>query len=289
MIGAALAAGALAAGAAGAWSAFVAPYRLRLTRVHAPVRDLPPALEGYRIAVLADLHHWPWVARGHVARAVRLANGAEPDLVALLGDYSVSWETMLRRTSGWLYERALAQLAPHVQSLRARDGVVAVLGNHDHYAGVERTIGWLDAVGARLLRNSGTVVRRAGAELVVGGVDDWFEGTVDPWGGCRGLPDDAPTVVLSHVPDGILELHPERRVDLVLSGHTHGGQYVVPGWGAPVTFSRVATRRHPAGWVPNARAPLFVSRGVGVQAPGRLFAGPEVVVVTLTSGSSLSN
>ena len=71
----------------------------------------------------------------------------------------------------------------------------------------------------------------------------------------------------------------------VLSGHTHGGQYVVPGWGAPVTFSQVATRRHPAGWVPNARAPLFVSRGVGVQAPGRLFAGPEVVVVTLTSTS----
>ena len=112
-------------------------------------------------------------------------------------------------------------------------------------------------------------------------MDDWFEGDVDPYGGCRALPADAPTVVLSHVPDGVLELDPSRRVDLVLSGHTHGGQFVVPGWGAPVTFSKVATRRCPAGWVPNDRAPLYVSRGVGVQMPGRINAPPEVSIVEL--------
>jgi predicted MPP superfamily phosphohydrolase len=272
---------AIAAGAAGAWSALVAPYRLRLTRVTAPIAGLPESLHGYRIAVLADLHHWPWVARGHQWRAVRLANDTTPDLVVLLGDFSVSFERRWRGVSAWLYERALAQLAPPLRTLAARDGVLAVLGNHDYYAGIERTIAWLPTIGARLLRNTGTVVRRGDARLVVGGVDDWFEGTVDPWGGCRDLPDDAPTVVLSHVPDGVLELDPARRVDLVLSGHTHGGQFVLPGWGAPVTFSAVATRRHPGGWVPNPRAPLYVSNGVGVQLPGRLFATPEVVLVEL--------
>ena len=280
--GAALAA---ATGVAAAWSVLVAPYRLSLTHVRVPVRDLPPALHGYRIAVLADLHHWPWVARGHVARAVAMANGTAPDLVALLGDYSVSFETRWRGASAWLYDRALAQLAAPLRTLAAPDGVVAVLGNHDHYAGIDRTIAWLPTVGARLLRNTGLAIRRGDATLVVGGVDDWFEGTVDPWGGCRGLPEDAPTVVLSHVPDGVTVLDPARRVDLVLSGHTHGGQYVVPGWGAPVTFSEVATRRHPAGWVPNPRAPLYVSRGVGVQAPGRINAPPEVVLVELVAGS----
>jgi predicted MPP superfamily phosphohydrolase len=280
-----LAAGLAAGAAAGfaAWSTLVAAYRLRLTRVRAPVAGLPAALEGYRIAVLADLHHWPWVARGHVAHAVRLANDAAPDVVVLLGDYAVSFEQRWPGASAWLYDRALAQLAPPLRTLRAPDGVLAVLGNHDHYAGVERTVAWLPTVGARLLRNSGTTIRRGEATLVIGGVDDWFEGTVDPQGGCAGLPPDAPTVVLSHVPDGVLALDPTRRVDLVLSGHTHGGQYVLPWWGPPVTFSQVATREHPAGWVPNPRAPLYVSRGIGVQAPGRINAPPEVVIVELTA------
>ena len=274
---------AAAAGALGtaAWSVAVAPYRLRLTRVRAPIPNLPVALHGYRIAVLADLHHWPGIALGHVRRAVRMTNDAAPDLVVLLGDYSVSFETTLHAWSARTYERALAELTAPLRELRARDGVLAVLGNHDHYAGVERTIAWLPTIGARLLRNAGVVVARDEARLVVGGVDDWFEGTVDPWGGCRGLPDDAPTIVLSHVPDGVLALDAARRVDLVLAGHTHGGQFVLPGWGAPVTFSRVATRRHAAGWVPNARAPLFVSHGVGVQLPGRFFTSPEVVLVEL--------
>ena len=277
-------AAALAAGVGvAAWTALVAPYRLRLTHVTARVRDLPAPLAGYRIAVLADLHHWPGITRAHVARAVRLANDARPDLTVLLGDFSVSFERGPHRWSEWLYDRALPELSAPIGALVARDGVVAVLGNHDHYAGAERTVRWLAGSGVRLLRNTGIVVRRGDAQLVVGGVDDWFEGTVDAWGGCRGLPEDAPTVVLSHVPDGVLALDPARRVDLVLAGHTHGGQFVLPGFGAPVTFSRVATRRHPAGWVPNARAPLFVSRGVGVQAPGRFFAPPEVVIVELTA------
>ena len=272
---------ALAAGVAGAWSTVIAPYRLRLTRVEAPVAGLHAALRGYRIAVLADLHHWPGVMRGHVARAVRMANDTDPDVVVLLGDFSVSFETVWRSASPWLYDRALPELTAPLRALRARDGVLAVLGNHDHYAGIERTLRWLPTIGARLLRNDGVVISRGDARLVIGGVDDWFEGAVDPWGGCRELPNDAPTVVLSHVPDGVLALDPARRVDRVLAGHTHGGQYVVPGLGAPVPFSRVATRRHAAGWVPNPRAPLYVSRGVGVQMPGRFFAGPEVVLVEL--------
>ena len=269
--------------ALGAYVLFVEPYRIRTTHVRASVRALPVELAGYRIVVLSDLHHWPWVARGHVRRAVRLALEARPDLVVLLGDYSVSFETRWRGLSAWLYDHAMAQLTPLLRPLRAPDGVLAVLGNHDHYAGVDRVVRWLPAIGARLLRNDGVAIRRGDATLVVGGVDDWYEGTVDPEGGCGGLPADAPTVVLSHVPDGVCALAPTRRVDLVLAGHTHGGQFVVPGFGAPVTFSEVATTRNPAGWVPNGRAPLFVSRGVGVQMPGRFGAPPEVVVVELVN------
>jgi predicted MPP superfamily phosphohydrolase len=87
--------------------------------------------------------------------------------------------------------------------------------------------------------------------------------------------------VLSHHPDGILQLTDVRRIDAVFAGHTHGGQIVLPGYGAPLTLSRVCTRLAPSGWVPNARAPLYVSRGIGLQIPIRIGCPSEVAVARL--------
>jgi len=92
-----------------------------------------------------------------------------------------------------------------------------------------------------------------------------------------------PTVVLSHDPDGILRLDPWIRVDGMLAGHTHGGQMVLPGFGAPITMSRACNRLSASGWVTNPRAPLYVSRGIGEQLPLpiRFRCPPEVVVLRL--------
>jgi predicted MPP superfamily phosphohydrolase len=262
------------------WVCVIEPHRLQLVHIDVPVRDLPQALEGYTIGVLSDLHHLPTIDAPKVARAVSTINDAAPDLVVLLGDYGASFKTWPRLTE-WLYARMLARVGPILATLHARDGVLSVLGNHDHYYGCDRVTAWLSSLGTTVLSNDSRCIMHDGATLVVGGVDDAWEGNVDPHGGCAHAPADATTIVLAHHPDSVMLLSTERRVDLVLSGHTHGGQIVIPWYGAPVTHSRVCTRHHPSGWVPNARAALYVSRGVGEQTPIRFNCRPEVTVMTL--------
>jgi predicted MPP superfamily phosphohydrolase len=259
---------------------------LRVSQIELPIPGLSPSLEGYTIGALSDLHHWPRLSHRRLERAIAALTAARPDAVVLLGDYGLSWKGAARRANGPLYRAAMRELTPVLRSLDAPDGVLAVLGNHDHYFDACEVAAWLRGAGVRPLVNECAVVRRGPACLVVAGVDDLLEGRVDPAGGAGGCPADVPTVLLAHHPDSVLHLTAPRRVDLVLSGHTHGGQYVLPGYGAPVTLSEVCGPKTASGWVPNARAPLYVSRGVGEQSPGRLNCPPEVLVVRLRTAES---
>jgi uncharacterized protein len=263
-----------------------APFRSRdLTRVTAvelSVDDLGADFEGYTIAVLADLHHHPSRADlGWLRHVVDETNAASPDLIALLGDYGASFKRAPVMSRQW-YREALAAMTPELARLRARDGIVAVLGNHDYYAGATLVHEWLPNVGAELLVNRARRIVRSSHMLRIAGMDDVSEGTADPSVGCE-LTERVPTVVLSHDPDGILRLDPALRVDVMLAGHTHGGQIVVPGYGAPLTMARACGRRSASGWVANPRAPLYVSRGLGEQLPlpVRVNCPPEVVVLRL--------
>ena len=270
----------LAALAALVYGVAIAPRALRVTRLDVPIAGLSSEFEGYTLAVLADPHHgWPW-STAHMQRAVALAREAAPDLVALLGDYGLSFKQW-RGGSRWFYHRTMSALAPVLRSLPARDGTIAILGNHDHYYDAGAVTSWLRSLGIRVLVNDRVVIARGGARLAVSGVDDAREGAVDPYGALAGLPEVIPRIMLAHNPDAVLELAPETRVDLVLSGHTHGGQVVLPGYGAPVRFSEVCGRRTASGWVPNRRARLFVSTGLGVQVPLRIGSVPEVVIIRL--------
>ena len=258
------------------------PHHLEVVHTEARIRDLPPGFDGYTISVLADFHQTPGDTLNTVRRAVKMALDAEPDLIVMLGDYGPSAKTT-PRLSRWLYARSMRALTPVLTPLHARDGVLAVVGNHDYYGGMEYTRRWLESLGVRVLLNDAVRIQRGGETLVVGGVEDPLEGTPDPNGGID--PDTSsnrePTIVLSHNPDGILHLNPKRRIDLVLSGHTHGGQVVIPFFGAPITSSRVCRWRHASGWVPNDRVPLYVSRGVGTQTPVRFNCRPEVTILRL--------
>ena len=257
----------------------VAPAALQLTVIDATIADLPPAFDGFRVAILTDFHHGPQQPVRRASRAVAFANSQSPHLVVLLGDYGTSEWAMPKTSRRW-YRRSFAALGPVIRELRAREGVLAVVGNHDHYAGADETHAWLTSLGVRVLRNESIELASPTGPLRIVGLDDFTEGSVDDARLTALLAGDAPTIVLSHHPDGVrLCAHPSVR--LVLAGHTHGGQVVLPWIGAPVTRSAVCTRHHPAGWVPNAYAPLFVSRGIGVQIPVRWSAPPEVVVVTL--------
>jgi predicted MPP superfamily phosphohydrolase len=254
----------------------------RVTETELIVEDLGAGFDGYTIAALADFHHHPsrldlrWLR--HVVDAT---NSASPDLVALLGDYGASFKRTPVMSQRW-YRAALAAMTPDLGRLRARDGVVAVLGNHDYYASAALVREWLESIGAALLINRARYLLRSGSTLCIAGMDDLSEGNADPLVGCDPA-ERAPTVVLSHHPDGILHLDPRIRVDAMLAGHTHGGQMVLPGYGAPITMSRACGRQSANGWVANGRAPLYVSRGIGEQLPLplRFRCPPEVVVLRL--------
>ena len=156
-----------------------------------------------------------------------------------------------------------------------------MLGNHDHYHDPDAVRRWLESIGARVLVNDHELLRRGDGVLRIGAVDDSREGTVDPKRALGTSPDAPPTILLSHNPDGVLALTPDVRADVVLSGHTHGGQVVLPFIGAPITHSRVCRRRSASGWVPNAHAPLYVSRGIAGQIPLRFNCPPELPIATL--------
>jgi uncharacterized protein len=265
------------------------PFRSRalaaVTTTKLVVGDLGATFDGYTIVVLADFHHRPSLADlGWLRHVVDVTNAASPDLIALLGDYGSSFRRAPELSRRW-YRRALAAMTPELSRLSARDGIVSVLGNHDYYASAAIVEEWLRGLGADVLVNRARRFVRSTDVLRVAGVDDLSEGALVPSAGCD-VTEPVPTIVLSHNPDGILHLDPGLRVDAVLAGHTHGGQIVLPGYGAPLRMARVCGRRSASGWVPNPRAPLYVTRGVGEQLPLplRVNCPPEIVVLRLTRG-----
>ena len=264
-----------------AYVTLVTPVALRRTRIDAPIAQLSPALEGYTIAVLSDLHYGGTIAPARLlAHAALLANDSSPDLIVLLGDYALS-HSHFHTMSRWLYEWALPRMTATLRTLRARDGVIAILGNHDYDHDATKVVAWLRSSGARVLVNECVVIERGDARLGIGGVDDWTHGRIDPAGGCASLAPDIPRVVLSHNPDGVLELARNARADLVIAGHTHGGQIVLPGFGAPARHCTVCDAHSASGWVARSPVPLYVTTGVGVVLPLRVNCPAEVLVIRL--------
>ena len=262
------AAGLTTLSSAGAYATLFEPFNYELSETDIPVRDLPRGFDGFRVAQVTDVHHSRLVPLSEVRRVVDLTNGAQPDLIALTGDYVTS-----RR-------RYIDPCAEALSALKAPAGVWAVLGNHDHHVDAELMARALKRAGIDVLSNTNTVVRRGGDELQLAGLDDWGWGKADWSGALRGLDPARPVVLLSHEP-AMFDAPEARRVSLMLSGHTHGGQICLPVIGAPASYLWPAFR-YLRGRFERGGAQLYVSRGTGmIGVPVRLGAPPEVAVLTL--------
>ncbi len=239
------------------------------------------AFAGYRVAIISDFHIAPWNSTHALADAVNTINAWQPDLVALVGDYGYSVRGV-GAVSRACYRLVMPRVTRELARLRARDGVCAVLGNHDLDAGAEMVEQALAAVDIRVLRNSYHDIARQKCLRVVG-IDDVhgnasFDALDDD-----SIPPAAATLMLSHHPDFVLscERYSHGTPFIVVSGHTHGGQIALPRVGAPITLSHAATHLFPAGFVPNENATLYVTRGLGEQIPVRVGAPREITLLEL--------
>jgi predicted MPP superfamily phosphohydrolase len=236
-------------------------HHLELTRLPFPVSGLPEALRGLRLGVLTDVHRSQTVSHELVTAAVNMLMAERPDLILLGGDY-VSW-----RDQGYVHPAADA-LAP----LSAPHGVIAILGNHDDDREMPAA---LAAKGFTVLKDARTRLTVRGEVMDFAGIRYWTYRVGDIAHVLRGA---VPHVILlAHTPKRLLEAQ-LLVVPAVISGHTHGGQIVLPGIGP------VAAREFPvvAGLERRQGTTIFVSRGVGtVYVPVRINCPPEVAVLTL--------
>lgn len=227
-----------------------------------PVRGLPPALDGLRIGMITDVHHSAVVPADDVARAVAVLKEAAPDIVVLGGDYVSFFDRN--------YVGAVAELLAPLAG--ASQGSFAVLGNHDDEREMPAA---LTARGFTVLKDQRTALTVRGERLDIAGIRFWTRSPGEIADVLKGT--GGTTILLAHDPRRLAEAA-ALDVQLVLSGHTHGGQVIVPGVGA------IAGRKFPvlAGYAEREHTSLFVSKGVGtVYVPVRINCPPDVAVLTL--------
>jgi predicted MPP superfamily phosphohydrolase len=244
---------------------------IRVTRQTVPVPNLPSAFAGKTVAVLADLHHGPFVSIDFIRAVVRLTNALSPDMIALVGDYA---------HRGTDTQQQLPPCLDALSALSAPLGVFAVPGNHDMLRGGAVYRELIAATPLTDLTNGHRRVALGAEHLWVAGVDDLWWGKPDLNRALDGVPAGAAVILLAHNPD-FAEDAPNGRVGLILSGHMHGGQVYLRGLGSSWLPSKYGAK-YRYGLVQGPASSVFVSRGLGeAGVPLRINSPPEVCLLTL--------
>lgn len=265
---------------------------LKVDRVTIAIAGLSSALQRTRIVQLSDFHYdGVRLSEELLTQAIEATNQAEPDLIALTGDFVTDDSTPIQ------------QLVQRLKHLQSRAGIYAVLGNHDLRSRKDKAaiVDALTSIGVHVLWNQ--VAYPLGKELAIVGLPDFWTPEFKAAKILDQVPQATPRIVLSHNPDSAIPLQ-KWRVDLQLSGHTHGGQIILPGVGNVSALSAKLYRQTPKrlkrrfpilrachqvvknwdwskGLYQVGNSVLYVNRGLGTYLPGRLFCRPEVTVITL--------
>lgn len=262
--------GSAAAAARVVWGVRYERWSLHVTQREMPVKGLPLALGGLRVAVLSDFHAGTCTPWWLVRKAVDLANRHAPDITFLVGDF-----VSLPGAAG---EQPLAQA---VSRLSARYGVWAVTGNHEYFfERKEPVIRGLKAAGVQVLLNDCRPLRVGDVTVWIAGLEDPVTEHHDFEKTMAHVPLGEPILLLAHTPD-IIYAAAELSIGAVFAGHTHGGQVRIPLVGPPIVPSKFG-RRFASGLFHVRETSMFVTRGVGMVPPlVRLFCPPEVAILTL--------
>ena len=247
-------------------AALTEPYLLTIEHHAIELPRLPKTFDGFRVVHLSDIHHSPFTSREQIERAVETANRLKPDIIALTGDY-ISHD-----------RRYAAPCAELLGRLRARYGVFAVLGNHDHWTDAALITDLFRAEGITVLVNEGMRFELGDEAFWLAGVDDTMVGLEDLSLALAGAKENEMKLLLAHNPI-ILRRAARAHVDLVLSGHTHGGQVKLR---SEQSASGRPRRRLLRGLGRQGETQIYVTRGLGtVVLPIRYGCPPEVSLLEL--------
>ena len=238
---------------------------LTVETVQIHLRRLPKSLDGFRLVHLSDIHHSPFTSLEHISRAVEIANELKPEMFVLTGDF-VSHESE--------YIQPMAQA---MGRLKSEFGTFACLGNHDHRTDAPLVTDSLRAENIRVLINEGFRFTARGASFWLGGVDDYMVGITDLRAALRGSFPDEMKMLLAHNPKTIYRAA-RASVDVMFSGHTHGGQVRLRDEEKKI----LPRRRFASGLYRRKDTQVYITRGIGtVVLPVRFGCPPEISLIEL--------
>jgi len=256
------------------------PNSPKLVELTLPIKRLPAAWDGFRIAQLSDFHYDEDFSVVPLRKAVEVINTLKPDLVVLTGDFVSAPFFVSRRKKAADLIDPCAQL---LTKLKARLGLYACLGNHDASTDADRIFNTLQSHNITVLRNHSVPLEKEGKRLWLGGVDDVIEGSPDLDITLQKIPPDEAVVLLAHEPDYATHVA-KYSVDLQLSGHSHGGQVRIPFIGAPILPELGV--KYSKGLYQVGKLALYTNVGIGtVNLPVRFDCPPEITLITLKSNS----
>ncbi len=235
------------------------------------LRDLPAEFDGTKVVFISDVHLGPWRSGKWLSKIVSKINGLEPDLVLLGGDYV---------EQGTKY---MDSVFDELSKLKSPLGIYGVMGNHDYLRGPQLAPIFMKQAGIEFLDNAGYWIYKHDARIRICGIGDLYFGEQLHEEALGEAVSEEAVIMVSHQPDYV-EMLPDDRVDLMLSGHTHGGQITLFGLWAPIVPSKFGDK-YISGFYETPMAKLLVSNGLGTfKFPLRYFARPQVNVVILRTG-----
>jgi uncharacterized protein len=278
-VGRAVGVSAIGAMASGTYAYAVEPRWLETNRYTVKLNKLPPAFHGTRVVQLSDLHHNEYLGREHLEEVFDATMAEKPDLVLITGDFVTGFlgdVKNFRRKTGDFFLRELSEL---LRKVKAPLGVWGVPGNHDFWYGFSTVKRFLRPSGVHLMRDTHMRFSRKDQSIVLVGLTDLWSEPIRWRRALRHTSRKECRIAMMHNPDSFSQTV-RFGLDLVLCGHTHGGQINLPFIGPPIL--PIANRAFVQGWFREGATQMYVNRGIGVIGiPIRFNARPEITVLDL--------
>lgn len=255
---------------------FGEPKGFALETIHLRLKRLPRVFSGFRIAQISDIHMGGWMTPDRLQHVANLVIAQAPDVLVITGDF-LKGRSFTEMAQQWIGDliKILSPLASSIPTF-------AVLGNHDYWTNPEAIRGMLRHCGITDLTNTAFAMTREGENLYLCGVDDIRHGNVRLDDVIAKLGENNAAILLVHEPDFADTSAATGKFDLQISGHTHGGQIVLPFYGPPVLPP--SGRKYPSGLYKVGNMFQYTNRGVGTDTvSARINCPPEVTVFVLAS------